>query len=65
MKSQLERLELITNIHDLTAIKEKLKDDVMNPMLNWHERMELYESIQCINTRIRYLTLSLEKRPLT
>jgi hypothetical protein len=62
MKQELERLELITSIHELMELKEKLKTSVMDPMLKWRERMELYQSIQGINERIGHLNKRL-KRP--
>lgn len=61
MKLELERLELITNMLELIDIKEKLKNSVMDPMLNWQERMELYQSIQGINERIQNLNQKLER----
>ncbi|WP_134703701.1 hypothetical protein [Ammoniphilus sp. YIM 78166] len=62
MKRELERLELITSLYELIELKEKLKTSVMDPMLNWRERMELYQSIQGINERIEHLNKRL-KRP--
>lgn len=61
MKHELERLELITSLHGLMELKEKLKTSVMDPMLNWRERMELYQSIQGINERIEHLNKRLER----
>lgn len=52
MELQLKRLELITDIHSLVQLKEKLKNDTMDPMLKWHERMEIYKTIQGIKERI-------------
>ena len=51
----INRLEVLTTIQELIERKEKLKHDVMDPMLYWKERMELYQSIQGINERIRRL----------
>ncbi|RXT07974.1 hypothetical protein [Ammoniphilus sp. CFH 90114] len=63
MKLDLYRLELISNIHELMELKERLKNDVLDPKLNWRERMELYQSIQGINCRIENLNNRLENRP--
>lgn len=61
MKVEIKRLELMTNIEELRVVKEKLKNDVMDPMLNWRERIELYQSIQGINERIQILTNRLQE----
>jgi hypothetical protein len=59
MEIQLKRLELISDINALMKLKETLKNHVMDPLMNWKERMELYHSIQEINNRIRELNKGL------
>ena len=39
----------------LMELKEKLKKDVMDPALNWQDRMNLYRTIQGINQQIQSL----------
>ena len=63
MKIELYRLELILNLNLLTEVKEKLKIDLMDPMLSWIEKMELYQCVLSINKRIDILIQRLEKRP--
>jgi len=62
MELDLNRLELIVNLNLLTEVKEKLKIDLMNPLLKWSEKMELYESLRWINNRIDLLKQRLEKK---
>lgn len=44
-----------SRVNLLIEIKERLKDDVMNPLLKWNERAELYKAIQEINEQIHLL----------
>jgi len=62
MKEELYRLELILKVNLLANVKDKLKIDLMDPMLKWEERMELFESIQWINKRIDLLNQRLLKK---
>ncbi|MEW9671348.1 hypothetical protein [Ammoniphilus sp. 3BR4] len=59
----MSRLELVSTIQQLTDVKEKLANDVLDPMLNWPERDELNQAIHWINTRINSLKQTLQKRP--
>jgi len=62
MKRKFNRLELIIKLNLLTEIKENLESDLMNPLLKRSERMELYESLHCINNRIDLLKKRMLKR---
>lgn len=62
MKVELKRLEIILNLNLLANVKENLKDDLMNPFLKWSEKLDLYESLQCINNRMDLLNQRLLKK---
>lgn len=49
----------IEALHDIEILREKknrIKDSVVSPDLNWNTRMKLYEQVQLINTRIAHLS---------
>lgn len=49
----------IEALHDIGILREKknrIKDSVVSPDLNWNSRMKLYEQVQMINIRIAHLS---------
>ena len=49
------QIQTITCFHELQLLKESIKDEVMNPLLRWDERMVLYKQVQLINEWISQL----------
>ncbi|CAM3519321.1 MULTISPECIES: hypothetical protein [Brevibacillus] len=51
----------MTDITALNKMKEEIKDTVTSAALNWQSRMEIYQKVQMIVSRIEYL----EKHSMT
>ena len=51
----------MTDITELNKMKEEIKDTVTSAALNWQSRMEIYQKVQMIVSRIEYL----EKHSMT
>ncbi len=49
------RVISLTEIAELERLKEELKDRVVDPQLNWQNRMELYQKVQLVMQRIECL----------
>lgn len=45
-----------SDVYSLVEVKERLKDSILDPTLNWQERMSLYQKIHEINDRIHQLS---------
>jgi hypothetical protein len=45
----------LTDMEELHRMKEELKDQVVDPSLNWKGRMEIYRKVQLIMERIQCL----------
>ncbi len=52
-KSEIDGLK---DIGILREKKDRIKESVISPELNWNSRMELYQQVQMINTRIAQLS---------
>lgn len=48
-------IESLQDVEILMEKKNRIKDSVVDPELNWLSRMELYEQVQLINVRIQKL----------
>jgi hypothetical protein len=55
MDTFLFDLGIMFNVEELFAFKEQLKNEIVNPTINWQTRMNLYKKVQMINERIQYL----------
>lgn len=55
MNSFKDEIETLRDIETLLRKKNKIKDSVVSPHLKWDSRMELYEQVQMINSRIAHL----------
>lgn len=51
----------MTDITALNKMKEEIKDTVTSSALNWQSRMEIYQKVQMIVSRIEFL----EKHSMT
>ncbi|RXT05860.1 hypothetical protein [Ammoniphilus sp. CFH 90114] len=56
MSSFRNEIEALQDIGTLREKKNRIKDSVVSPDLNWDSRMKLYEQVQLINSRIAYLS---------
>lgn len=44
---------IINQLEELNSLKEKIKNAIVDPELNWEYRMLLYRKVQLINDRIK------------
>jgi len=49
------RVISLTDVKELEKMKEDLKEQVIDPSLNWKSRMDIYSKVQLVMQRIQLL----------
>jgi len=49
------RVISLTDVKELEKMKEDLKEQVIDPSLNWKSRMDIYSKVQLVMQRIQFL----------
>ncbi len=56
MDSFKNEIDGLKDIGILREKKDRIKESVISPELNWNSRMKLYQQVQMINSRIAQLS---------
>ena len=62
MDSFRNEIDGLKDIGILREKKDKIKESVISPELNWDSRMVLYQQVQLINSRIAQLSTQRKSR---
>ncbi|MFE1627009.1 hypothetical protein ACFLFF_09720 [Brevibacillus reuszeri] len=48
-------IDSVRDVNELERLREEIKDQVIDPALNWESRMLIYRKVQVVTERIDHL----------
>lgn len=45
----------VSDVNELERLREQIKEEVIDPTLNWESRMPIYRKVQVVTERINHL----------
>ncbi|WP_289140254.1 hypothetical protein [uncultured Brevibacillus sp.] len=48
-------IDSVRDVNELERLREQIKDQVIDPALNWESRMPIYRKVQVVTERIEHL----------